>query len=402
MAKALEGIKIIDLTQFEAGTSCTEALAFLGADVIKVEEPKQGDPGRRSRTDVPGFDSYYFIVLNLNKRSVTLNLRSETGKTMFLDMVRQADIVAENMAPGAMERLGLGYDVLNAANPKIIMARIKGFGSSGPYSDFKAFDMIAQAMGGAMTMTGFPGSPPLKPGPTIGDTGTGLHAAIGILGALWQREQTGRGQVVEVSMQDCIVNFCRPRLRSYYETGEAVGRPGNAVVGGGVPGDIYKCKPGGPDDYCYIYTQPVRPRMWDALLEVIGREDLLGDANYSDPLWRVDHADEVNAMIEAWTSQRDKFEVMKLLGAAGVPAGATLNAVDLHQDEHLRERGMITPVEHQKRGTLNLPGSPIKLSDSPADVTTSPLLGEHNAEVFREFFGYGEEDLARLKEEQVI
>ena len=200
MGKALEGVKIIDLTQFEAGTSCTEALAFLGADVIKVEEPKQGDPGRRSRTDVPGFDSYYFIVLNLNKRSVTLNLRSETGKTMFLDMVRQADIVAENMAPGAMERLGLGYDVLNAANPKIIMARIKGFGSSGPYSDFKAFDMIAQAMGGAMTMTGFPGSPPLKPGPTIGDTGTGLHAAIGILGALWQRQQSGKGQVVEVAM----------------------------------------------------------------------------------------------------------------------------------------------------------------------------------------------------------
>ena len=402
MAKALEGIKVIDLTQFEAGTSCTEALAWLGADVIKVEEPTQGDPGRRSRTDIPGEDSYYFILLNLNKRSVTLNLRSETGKTMFLDMVRQADIVAENMAPGAMERLGLGYDVLSEVNPKIIMARIKGFGSYGPYSDFKAFDMIAQAMGGAMTMTGFPGSPPLKPGPTIGDTGTGLHAAIGILGALWQREQTGKGQVVEVSMQDCIVNFCRPRLRSYYETGKPIGRPGNTVVGGGVPGDIYKCKPGGPDDYCYIYTQPVRPRMWDALLEVIGREDLLGDANYSDPLWRVDHADEVNGMIESWTVQRDKFEVMKLLGAAGVPAGATLNAVDLHQDEHLRQRGMITPVEHQKRGTLNLPGCPIKLSDSPAEITTSPLLGEHNAEVFREFFGYGEEELARLKEEKVI
>lgn len=402
MAKALEGIKIIDLTQFEAGPSCTEALAFLGADVIKVEEPNQGDPGRRSRTDVPGVDSYYFIVLNLNKRSVTLNLRSETGKSMFLDMVRQADIVAENMAPGAMERLGLGYDVLSEVNPKIIMARIKGFGSYGPYSDYKAFDMIAQAMGGAMTMTGFPGSPPLKPGPTIGDTGTGLHAAIGILGALWQRQQSGKGQVVEVAMQDCVVNFCRPRLRSYYETGEPIGRPGNTVVGGGVPGDIYKCKPGGPDDYCYIYTQPVRPRMWDALLEVIGREDLLGDANYSDPLWRIDHADEVNGMIESWTMQRDKFEVMKLLGAAGVPAGATLNAVDLHQDEHLRERGMITPVEHQKRGTLNLPGNPIKLSDSPSDITTSPLLGEHNAEVYREYFGYGEDELVRLKEEKVI
>jgi formyl-CoA transferase len=402
VAQALEGIKIIDLTQFEAGTSCTEALAWLGADVIKVEEPKNGDPGRRSRTDMPGVDSFYFIVLNLNKRSVTLNLRSETGKSMFLEMVRQGDIVAENMAPGAMERLGLGYDVLKEVNPKIIMARIKGFGTYGPYSDYKAFDMIAQAMGGAMTMTGFPGSPPLKPGPTIGDTGTGLHAAIGILGALWQREQTGKGQVVEVAMQDCVLNFCRPRLRSYYETGEPLARPGNAVVGGGTPGDIYKCKPGGPDDYCFIYTQPVRPHMWDALLEVIGRQDLLGDPNYSDPQWRSDHADEVNGMIEGWTSQHTKFEVMQLLGSAGVPAGATLNAVDLHQDEHLRQRGMITEVEHQKRGALNLPGSPIKLSDSPVEVTTSPLLGEHNAEVYHEFFDYGEEDLARLKEEQVI
>ena len=402
MVKALDGIKVIDLTQFEAGTSCTEALAWLGADVIKVEEPKNGDPGRRSRTDIAGVDSFYFIVLNLNKRSVTLNLRSEEGKSMFLEMVRQGDIVAENMAPGAMERLGLGYDVLKEVNPKIIMARIKGFGTSGPYADFKAFDMIAQAMGGAMTMTGFPGSPPLKPGPTIGDTGTGLHAAIGILGALWQRQQTGQGQVVEVSMQDCVVNFCRPRLRSYYETGQPMDRPGNHVVGGGVPADIYKCMPGGPDDYCFIYTQPVRPLMWDALLKVIGREDLIGHPDYSDPKWRNEHEDEVNPIIEAWTNQRTKFEVMELLGAAGVPAGATMNAVDLHQDEHLRQRGMITEVEHQKRGTLNLPGSPIKLSDSPVEVTTSPLLGEHNAEVYRDFFGYGEEDLARLKEDQVI
>ena len=402
MAKALDGIKVIDLTQFEAGTSCTEALAWLGADVIKVEEPKAGDPGRRSRTDIPGVDSFYFIVLNLNKRSVTLNLRSEEGKSMFLDMVRQGDIVAENMAPGAMERLGLSYDVLKEVNPGIIMARIKGFGTYGPYADYKAFDMIAQAMGGAMTMTGFPGSPPLKPGPTIGDTGTGLHAAIGILGALWQRQTTGQGQVVEVSMQDCVVNFCRPRLRSYYETGEPLDRPGNHVVGGGVPADIYKCMPGGPDDYCFIYAQPVRPHMWDALLKVIGRDDLVGDPNYSDPKWRGEHEQEVNEMIEAWTTQRTKFEVMNLMGAAGVPAGATMNAVDLHQDEHLRERGMITEVEHQKRGTLNLPGSPIKLSESPVEVTTSPLLGEHNAEVYRDFFGYGEEELARLKEEEVI
>ena len=401
MGNALEGIRVIDLTQFEAGTSCTEALAWLGADVIKVEEPKYGDPGRRSRTDIPGVDSIYFILLNLNKRSVTLNLRSETGKSLFLELVRQGDVVAENMAPGAMERLGLGYDVLKEVNPRIVLARIKGFGTYGPYSDYKAFDMIAQATGGAMTLTGFPGSPPLKPGPTIGDTGTGLHAAIGILGALWQRERTGEGQVVEVAMQDCIVNFCRVRLRGYYETGESPPRPSNTIPGA-VPGDIYKCKPGGADDYCYIYAQPVRPNMWDSILKVIGRDDLIGDPGYSDPAWRVEHVDEVNQLIESWTIQHTKYEVMHQMGAAGVPAGATLNAVDLHQDPHLREREMIVEVEHPKRGALNLPGCPIKLSNSPTQITSSPLLGEHNAEVYHQFFGYNEEDLVRLKEEQVI
>ncbi len=367
-----------------------------------MEEPKLGDRGRRVFSDKPGEDSIFFVLLNLNKRSVTLNLRSETGKSMFLDMVRQGDIVAENMAPGAMERLGLGYDVLKEVNPRIIMARIKGFGTYGPYSDYKAFDMIAQAMGGAMTVTGFPGSPPLKPGPTIGDTGTGIHAAIGILGALWQREQMGKGQVVEVAMQDCVVNFCRSMMHGYYEKGEPPERAGNTTMGAGVPGDIFKCAPGGPDDYCYIFTMPRELHMWDAVLRIIGREDLLGDPNYSDPQWRLDHPDEVNRMIEGWTSQHTKFEVMQLLGSAGVPAGAILNAVDLHQDEHLRQRGMMTEVEHPRRGTLTLPGCPIQLAESPVEVTTSPLLGEHNAEVYRDFFGYGEEDLARLKEEQII
>ncbi len=400
MTKALEGIRVIDLTQFEAGTSCTEVLAWMGADVIKVEEPNRGDPGRGLWSQDGDIDSYYFILLNLNKRSVTLDLKSETGKSMFLEMVRQGDIVAENMAPGAMERLGLGYDVLKQVNPRIIMARIKGFGTYGPYSDYKSFDMIAQATGGAMTTTGYADSVPLKPGPTIGDTGTGVHAAIGIMAALWQREHTGEGQVVEVSMQDAVMNYCRVRMVDYYRTGEVPPRTGNPR--NSVPGGIYKCHPGGPDDYCYIFAQPVRSHMWDGVLSVIGREDLIGHPDYSDPNWRLEHADEVNGMLEEWTSQRSKHEVMRLMGEAGVPAGATLNAADLHVDPQLLAREMITEIDHQQRGKLTLPGCPIKLDDSPVEVTTSPLLGEHNAEVYGEIFGYGPEEIARLKEERII
>ena len=401
MAQALEGIRVIDLTQFEAGTSCTEILAWLGADVIKVEEPRNGDPGRRAWTYKPGMDSYYFILLNLNKRSVTLNLKSKTGRSLFLDLVRQGDIVAENMSPGALERLGLGYEVLKEVNPKVILARIKGFGTYGPYRDYKAFDMIAQATGGSMSMTGFPGSEPLRPGANIGDTGTGLHAAIGILGALWQREKTGRGQVVEVSMQDCVVNIVRPRMRDYYETGEPLPRTGNSVPGT-VPGNIFRCSPGGPDDYCFIFAQHILPHMWDAVLKVIRREDLIGDPNYSDPRWRQEHEGVINDLIQGWTCQYSKYEVMHKMGRAGVPAGAVLNPVDIHQDPHLLAREMIVEIDHPVRGPITLPGNPIRLSDSHSQVTSSPLLGEHNEEVYSKLLGFDSEDLAQLRNSQVI
>ena len=401
MGKALEGIRIIDLTQFEAGTSCTEALAWMGADVIKVERPGSGDPGRRSRSDLPDADSFYFIILNANKRSVTLDLKKDRGKELFLEMVKQSDVVVENMAPGTLERLGLGYEVLSEAIPEIILARVKGFGTYGPYAEYKSFDFIAQAAGGTMAFTGFPGGPPLLSGSTVGDTGTGIHTAFGIMAALWQREKTGVGQVLEVSMQDSVVNFNRVKMREYYETGRSPGRTGSAVPRT-APGDIYRCKPSGPDDYVYVYCHPVIAHLWDALLLILGREDLVDDPNWSDPVWRGWNKKLVDELVEEWTLQHTKHEAMRILGEGGIPSGAVLNAEDIHNDPHLRERGMITTMHHPRRGSFELPGFPVQLQHSQVTMEPAPLLGEHNAEVYRELLGLAEDDLVELRREAVI
>lgn len=399
MSKALVSVKVLDLTQFEAGTSCTEMLAWLGADVVKVEPPQGGEQGRRAFAEKPGQDSVYFLLLNANKRGVTLNLKSEEGRNLFKALVPKFDVVVENYSLGTMESLGLGYEVLRGLNPRLIYATIKGFGTYGPYSAYKSFDMIAQAAGGAMSVTGLPGSPPVKPGPTIGDTGTGLHCAIGILAAYIQRLETGEGQKVEVAMQDAIVNFTRVAMLSHYLTGKPVQRQGNRILGM-APGDIYPCAPEGPNDYIYLTASS--EEMWESLLRVIGQKDLIGDERYSSPAARSKHAEEVHALVTAWTRTQDKFTAMRLIGEAGVPCGAVLDTGDLLVNEHLKQREMIVQINHPQRPGFTMPGCPVKLSESPTTVQPAPLLGQHNAEVYGGLLGLSETDLTGLKERGVV
>jgi formyl-CoA transferase len=399
MEKALAGVKVLDLTQFEAGTSCTELLGWMGADVIKVESPGNGDQGRWSISDRPGIDSFYFILLNANKRSVTLNLKDERGKAMFLELIQKVDILTENYSLGTLESFGLGYDYLRTINPKLIYLSIKGFGTYGPYSPYKSFDMIAQATGGAMSLTGFPGSEPLKPGPTIGDTGTGIHAAFGILAAYIQRLRTGKGQKVEVSMQDAIVNFVRVPMMGTYMSHKPVKRNGNRGAGMGVYG-IYKCAPGGDDDYCFIFTS--NEDMWQLLAKAMGQPELISDPRFVNNKTRWQNVEELSAIIREWTGGHSKHEVMRILGDAGVPCGKILDSVEILEDQHLRQRGMILDVEHPTRGKFSMPGCPVQLEDSPVDFRIAPLLGQHNAEIYGELLGLGSERLAELKEQGVI
>ncbi len=399
MTKALSSMKVLDLTQFEAGTSATLMLAFMGADVIKIEQPGKGDPGRFLRTEKPGVDAHYFLLLNANKRSVTLDLKSDEGKAIFLEMVKQADVVAENMGPGTIERLGLGYEDLKQINPAIIFASVKGFGSYGPYSEYKSFDMIAQAAGGAFSVTGFEGEPPARPGPTIGDTGTGIHAALGIVGAYVQKLQTGQGQRVEVSMQDAVVNFNRIATMTHYATGEPAPRRGNSLPHA-VPSRLYACKPGGPNDYVYIHTST--PRMWASVLETIERPDLIDDPRFQTQQGRNEHADEIYALIEAWTMSKTKHEAMYAFGEAGVPAGATLDSLEVLNDPHLKAREMIVTVDHPARGEFTMPGSPIQLSESPREYTPAPLLGQHTEDVLSSWLGYDAAQVEQLREQGIV
>ncbi len=399
-ARALSGIRILDLTQFEAGTTCTQFLGWLGADVVKIEPPG-GEQSRRNRPEVPGLDAMFFLVFNANKRSLTIDLKKPDGKALFLRMVEHADVVVENFAPGLMEKLGLDYETLNQTNPKIIVARIKGFGLSGPYHDYKSFDMIAQATGGVMSVTGFADREPVRCGAAIGDTGTGIHTAGAILAAYIQRQRTGKGQLVEVAMQEVVANFLRGRYVDHYRDGKPSERRGNGLMGG-IPGGAYPCAPGGPNDYAYIYVQPMNQDMWRDFVTAIGRADLLTDPRGKDPQTRWEHRDALNEIIFAWTRARTKHDVMTILGKAGVPCGATLDTGEVLDDPHLNARGQIHTIDHPTRGEFRLPGCPVHLSASPAPTTAPPLAGQHTDELLSEILGLSKDDVAALRGRGIV
>ena len=409
--EALKGVRILDMTHVQAGPTCSQLLAWMGADVIKFEPP-QGDATRGQLRDVPGADSLYFTMLNCNKRSITVNMKTAEGKAVFVDLVKQCDIVMENFGPGVLDRFGFTWEKIHEINPKIVMGSIKGFGSSGPYAEFKAYENVAQAMGGAMSTTGVPDGPPFVTGAQIGDSGTGLHLAIGLLGALHQATRTGKGQYVEVAMMDGVMNLCRVKFRDHQrltrqalseysvptEQGMgAVPRAGNDS-GGGQLGNAIMCKPGGSNDYIYVVVQEA---VWDALAKRIGPDlgmpGLSTDSKFATVADRRKNQNEMWALITKFASNHTKREFMAILNPLDVPCGPIMSTEDLANDEHIRGRDMYVELDHPARGKWWNVGMPIKLSASPAKIERSPLLGEHTDEVLKTVLGYDDSKVAALK-----
>lgn len=406
---ALAGIRILDMTHVQSGPSATQILAWLGADVVKLEAPT-GDITRKQLRDVPDVDSLYFTMLNCNKRSITLNMKSDAGKELFIKMVQESDVLVENFGPGAVDRMGFTWDRLQELNPRLIYASIKGFGD-GPYTHYKAYEVVAQAMGGSMSTTGFEDGPPVATGSQIGDSGTGMHAVAGILAALVQRGTTGRGQRVTVAMQHAVLNLCRVKLRDQQRLAhgplaeypnedfdDAVPRSGNAS-GGGQPGWAVKCAPGGPNDYIYVIVQPPG---WAPISKLIGRPDLTEDPEWSTPEARLPKLGKMFQLIEEWSINLDKYDVLAQLNAHNIPCGPILSTKELIEDASLADNDMIVTVDHPERGEFTTVGCPIKLSDSPVTIATSPLLGQHNEDVYVRELGVDPQRFAELQKSGVI
>ena len=409
MSKALEGVRILDMTHVQSGPTCTQLLAWFGADVIKVERAGVGDATRGQLRDIPDVDSLYFTMLNHNKRSITLDTKNEKGQAVFEKLIRCCDVLVENFAPGALDRMGFPWERIHEINPGLIYASVKGFGK-GPYQDCKVYENVAQCTGGSASTTGFDDGPPTVTGAQIGDTGTGLHLAIGILAALVHRQTTGLGQRVECAMQDGVMNLCRVKFRDQQrlqhgplteypqypngEFGSSVPRSGNSS-GGGQPGWAVKTKPGGPNDYVYVIIQPPG---WAHLMRVIEREELIDDPEWSTPQVRLPKLDQCFAMIEEWTKTKTKFEVMETLNPLNIPCGPILSIEELISEEALVKTGTVVEVDHPERGRYRTVGNPIKLSNSPTEVVRSPLLGEHTDEVLTDVLGYDAAQIKALRE----
>ena len=404
MGKALEGIRVIDMTHDQAGPSCTQMLAWLGAEVIKVEMADGiGDRSRWLRRDDPNLDSYFFLLLNNNKKSTTLNLRDPKGKELFKTLIKDADIMAENRGPGAMDRLGLGYEDLKTINPRLIYAAVKGFGSYGPYSDYKCFEPVALATSGALSCTGFDDRPPAVLGANVGDSGTGMHAVIGILAALVQRNVSNEGQLVEVAMQEAVLNLTRVRFTGTLTDGSA--EPRQTSHEGRRPGSVgglFVCAPGGPNDYVYLMLPPDNPGMFPLAMGAMGRSDLIKDKRFSTPESRTANAEELGKIIEKWIAQRDKRAVMSAFAGAGVPCGAVYDTSEVMADPHLRERETITEIKHPTSDTYPMIGSPVRLSASSVKVTRAPLYGAPSDEIFSTLGGLSQADILELRNAKVI
>lgn len=409
--KALDGIKVLDFTHVQSGPTCTQLLAWLGADVIKVERPGVGDATRKQLVDKPGADSLYFTMLNHNKRSIEIDSKNPSGKEVLTKLIEVCDVLVENFAPGALDRMGFSWENIQKINPRIIVASVKGFGP-GKYADCKVYENVAQCAGGSASTTGFRDGPPLVTGAQIGDSGTGLHLAFGIVAALFQREKSGRGQKVLASMQDGVLNLCRVKLRdqqrlqagplSEYSQfgegipfGEAVPRAGNDS-GGGQPGRILKCKgwETDPNAYTYFITQAA---VWEKVCDVIGKPEWKTDPDFATPKARLPRLNHIFETIEAWTMTKTKFEVMEICNPHDIPVGPILSMKEIAEDEGLRATGTIVEVDHPERGPYLTVGMPVKMSDSPVEVTRSPLLGEHTAEILEQVLGYSGDDIRRIR-----
>ena len=404
MSKALDGIRVIDMTHDQAGPSCTQMLAWLGAEVIKIEMcDGKGDRARWLRRDDPDLDSYFFLLLNNNKKSTTLDLKNPKGNALFKKLIKGADVMVENRGPGAMDRLGLGYDDLKALNPRLIYASVKGFGSFGPYSDYKCFEPVAQASSGGMSCTGFADRPPSPMGAGVGDSGTGMHMAIGILAALVHRNVTGIGQMVEVAMQEAVLNLTRVRFTGTLTDGAPEPRTDSLrSARPGSVGGLFPCAPGGSNDYVYLMLPPDNPGMFKAAVGAIGRQDLVDDPRFQTAGDRYENAADLTEIVEAWTRARHKEDVMATFAGAGVPCSAVFDTAEVLSNAHLRERGMVTEVEHPTRGSYPMIGCPVRLSDSPVEVSRAPLYGEHSDEVFTTLGGLTDEAVEELRREGVV